>query len=400
MMKIIHTSDWHLGHSLYDYDRTAEQTSFLLQLADIVEREQPDALIVSGDIYHYAIPSSSAQKMYTEGMLRIADRCQNMTIVVTAGNHDSAARLEINRTLWKRNRVNVIGSIEKKDNKINIDKHIISVETNGKTKGYIIAVPHVYPQNFPSPEDKKNTENIDKQKIFFQMLLDEVKSRNKENLPVVMMAHLAVSGSNASDQEYIGQMEYVNLEDLGTGYDYLALGHIHHPQGVPAHNKHARYSGSPLPVSFDETYSHSVIVADIESGKEPQIKFEEIHNPMPLITMPRNAVDFKEAIKILNEFDKSQYAYIQLRVLEDELPPDAMERATAACEGTNCRFCHLKIERKPKKISENISLNMDDIQTLNPLEIAKICYKERKGVEMSDKLCTLMQEAINSIKDE
>ena len=98
-MKILHTSDWHLGHTLYNYDRTAEQQSFLRQLTRIVTEEQPDAMVVSGDIYHYSSPAAATQKMYTDAMLNIHQACPEMTIVVTAGNHDSSSKLEIDSSL-------------------------------------------------------------------------------------------------------------------------------------------------------------------------------------------------------------------------------------------------------------------------------------------------------------
>ena len=87
-MKILHTSDWHLGHTLYNYDRTVEQQAFLRQLTRIVTEEQPDAMVVSGDIYHYSSPAAATQKMYTDAMLNIHQACPEMTIVVTAGNHE------------------------------------------------------------------------------------------------------------------------------------------------------------------------------------------------------------------------------------------------------------------------------------------------------------------------
>lgn len=98
-MKILHTSDWHLGHTLYNYDRTAEQQSFLRQLTRIVTEEQPDAMVVSGDIYHYSSPAAATQKMYTDAMLNIHQACPGMAIVVTAGNHDSSSKLEIDSSL-------------------------------------------------------------------------------------------------------------------------------------------------------------------------------------------------------------------------------------------------------------------------------------------------------------
>ena len=112
-MKILHTSDWHLGHALYNYDRSEEQICFLNQLTGIVQEEQPDVMVVSGDIYHYSTPSAATQKMYTDGLLRIHQACPSMTIVVTAGNHDSSSKLEIDSNLWDHFRVKVIGHIER-----------------------------------------------------------------------------------------------------------------------------------------------------------------------------------------------------------------------------------------------------------------------------------------------
>lgn len=268
-MKILHTSDWHLGHTLYNYDRTAEQQSFLRQLTRIVTEEQPDAMVVSGDIYHYSSPAAATQKMYTDAMLNIHQACPGMAIVVTAGNHDSSSKLEIDSSLWQHFGLNVVGNIERTAEEVNLDKHIIEVKNGQETKGYVIAVPHVYPQNFPlldteTPRDQRQTR-------FFQALLDEVKKRNTAQLPVVLMAHLSIEGSDRSGHdESIGGIEYVPLSAMGEGYDYLALGHIHCPQDIKGSHHHARYCGTPLPVSFDETYPHSVSIIELEKGAEPQ----------------------------------------------------------------------------------------------------------------------------------
>ena len=161
-MKILHTSDWHLGHTLYNYDRTVEQQAFLRQLTRIVTEEQPDAMVVSGDIYHYSSPAAATQKMYTDAMLNIHQACPEMTIVVTAGNHDSSSKLEIDSNLWQHFGLNVVGNIERTAEEVNLDKHIIEINNEKKTKGYVIAVPHVYPHNVPlldtePPHDHRQT---------------------------------------------------------------------------------------------------------------------------------------------------------------------------------------------------------------------------------------------------
>ena len=97
-MKILHTSDWHLGHTLYNYDRTEEQKSMLRQMVKTVEEQKPDVFLLCGDVYHTAQPSAAVQTMFTEALIEIRDANPGMTIVVIAGNHDSGTKHEIFRT--------------------------------------------------------------------------------------------------------------------------------------------------------------------------------------------------------------------------------------------------------------------------------------------------------------
>ena len=113
-MKIIHTSDWHLGQEFYSYDRTEEHEAFLQQLENIVAIEQPDALVISGDIYHNATPSNSVMKLFNDHLDEIRKACPSMQIIIIAGNHDSASRLDIFASAWRHMNVHVIGRIEKK----------------------------------------------------------------------------------------------------------------------------------------------------------------------------------------------------------------------------------------------------------------------------------------------
>ena len=131
-MKILHTSDWHLGHTLYNYDRTEEQQAMLEQMVGIVQTHQPDVFLLCGDVYHTPQPSAAIQTMLTDAMVRIHEACPQMTIVMTAGNHDSGSKHEIFRTPWRALKVYAIGQLERD----NIDEHIIEVPG----KGFVIAV--------------------------------------------------------------------------------------------------------------------------------------------------------------------------------------------------------------------------------------------------------------------
>ena len=142
------------------------------------------------------------------------------------------------------------------------------------------------------------------------------------------MAHLSIEGSDRSGHdESIGGIEYVPLSAMGEGYDYLALGHIHCPQDIKGSHHHARYCGTPLPVSFDETYPHSVSIIELEKGAEPQISTREIENPIPLVTLPHDPTPFEDALKLLEEYPEEKPAYLRLNVLtKGYLPPDATKK--------------------------------------------------------------------------
>ncbi|ADV44523.1 exonuclease SbcCD subunit D [Bacteroides helcogenes] len=401
-MKILHTSDWHLGHTLYNYDRTPEQQAFLKQLARIVQQEKPDVMVVCGDVYHYSVPSAATQRMYTEGMLKIHEACPEMTIVVTAGNHDSSSKLEIDSSLWQHFGVKVIGNIERNREEVNLDRHIIEIKDGkGKKQGYIIAVPHVYPQNFPTLDT--DTPREERQARFFQALLDKAKKLNTEGLPIVLMAHLAVEGSDRTghDESNIGGMETVSLHDMGKGYDYLALGHIHCPQDIKGSGHRARYCGTPLPVSFDETYPHSVSIVELNRNEEPQTRTAGIENPMPLVTLPHEPMPFEEALRLLEEYPADKQAYIRLNVLADNYQaPDCMERAANAVKDKACKFCCIKSNRERQAGGSSPGhLSIQEIQEKSPLDIAKLYYRETEGEEMDEELCGLMNDILRQVKE-
>lgn len=387
-MKILHTSDWHLGHLLYNYERTEEQYDFLHQLADIVSAEQPDVMVVSGDVFHYSSPSATAQRMYTDGLLAIHQACPSMEMVITAGNHDSASKLEIDRNLWSHFQVHVIGKPEGKQ----LQKHLIYI----KEKGYVIVVPHIYPQNFPLLDE--DTPREERCQRFFQSLLDEVSRQNTDQLPVILMAHLALTGSDSTGHdEPIGGMDYTSISALGDGYDYLALGHIHCPQTIQDEQHCARYSGTPLPVSFDEQYPHSVTMVEVERHNDtPQIRVLPIHNPKPLVVFPKTPKPFDEVLNELQTLDANQPSYLQVNVLvKDFLAPDCKERISAILKDKACRFCHIKMNwERNEETSSSVHLSLQEMKQTSPLDIAKLFYQEKYGNEMDDELCTLLHEVI------
>ena len=384
MFKFIHTSDWHLGQNFYGYDRSEEQRDFLRQLADIVREEQPDALLVSGDIYHTAAPSSTAVSMYVKGMLDIHEACPEMTIVVIAGNHDSASRLQSESLLWKVAGVTVLGGIARDgDGLADLESHIIPVKVKDKNKGIIAAVPYAHPTSFPLIESGA-MEGNQRQRAYFEALLNRVEQLNSDKLPVALMAHLAVNNSDFTGHDRNMTMECVEIDTLGSGYDYAALGHIHRPQDV---SEHARYCGTPIPVSFDEQCRHSVSLVTIDAhGAKPVVKELDITNIRPLHTVPAdNPVSFDEALGMVAERKDINDAYIRLNVAVDRyLPHGAQERAAKAVSEQQGRFCEIKKTALQTASAGSRQMTVEEFNSKQPIEVANQFFMDKTGQGMTD----------------
>lgn len=397
-MKILHTSDWHLGHSLYKYDRFEEHAAFLMQMARIVEDEKPDAMVLSGDVFHSSSPSTAAQQLYIDAMIEIHRRNPAMIIVVTAGNHDSASRLEVTAPLWNAYGLHVVGTIERDGSTVDLDRHIVEIiDASGQKKGYIIAMPYVYPGNIPQMGD-----DDDRLAVFCRALQTRVAERNTENLPVVMTGHLAVTGCDIKGHdEAAGGMDYCELRCMGDGYDYLALGHIHRPQTLAGSHGRARYSGSPIPVHFDEQYLHSVSVVSIASrGVKPEIKEVVIENPLPLLTIPKSPAPFETALAALAEIASGERGYVRLNVMLEDgyLPADSMARVETAITGKALKFCLIQTSREQvRRASEDLLLSTGELRSISPLEVARRYHLDCRGAAMDAELTRLMKQVIEQV---
>ncbi len=385
-MKIIHTADWHLGQQFFQYDRSSEHEHFFDCLCRIIADERPDALVVSGDVYHNATPSNGAMKLFTDNMVRLHNVLPEMVIVVTAGNHDSCSRLESTGEVWRLANVHVVGGVRR-----NADSGLF--DTEGQIieitdKGYILAVPFVQSNNT----------------AIFGQLLEETAALNTRNLPVVMTGHLYVSGADLTghNMAVVGGIEGEDIALMGTGYDYLALGHIHCPQTIKGSNGSARYSGSPVQVDFDETYPHSVTIVEIVShGAEPVIRTAEIERKMRFYTIPGKPQPFDDALACLRDFVPDKPGYVRLNLLvKDYAPSFAEERVYRVLESKpQLKFCYIRSEREQTQESARKVLNIQDVRETSPMELAQIYYNRKVGTDMDPKLWNLLSEVVESVRN-
>lgn len=395
-MKVIHTSDWHMGQHFYRFDRDEEHEFFVKQLADIIREEQPDTIVVSGDIFDNAAPSVVAQQRFVQAMISLHDACPSCQIVVTAGNHDSGNRLDVHRPIWEKMGVTIIGTCRRAEDGT-FDARELVVPIGGK--GYVVAVPYFHPHNFPMAT--ADTERELRQQRFFEKVMEEVAGQNTTNLPVVLMAHLAVEGCNIKGHEdsMIGGMEMDNLSKLGSDYDYLALGHIHMSQNI---TERVRYSGSPIPLSFSEEYQHSVSVVEMDAhGDSPKVRELPIRPLRDLKTILAESLE--DALQALAKVEEDIY----IRILIDQegmLPADAEQRAQLVVDGKVCRLCEIRKVLRKREDTDDMETQEIDItasdSTIRPIDIAKRHFLKINGTDMPNELLEMMDDVIAELDNE
>ena len=377
-----------MGHQLYGFDRTEEQRDMLEQITRVVREEQPDVFLLSGDVFHVSNPSATVQTMLVNAILELRRPNPEMRIIVTAGNHDSGSRHEVFRSPWSAMGVEVIGTLRPDTP----EKYIIDIAG----KGWVIALPYANERFIPDG--------------FFEQILNIVAERNTDNRPVVMMAHTTVRGADFAGHELpeesmIGGIEGVDVEQFGNGYDYLALGHIHREQFIHTGRHNVRYSGTPLAVSFDETFDHSVSIVEIgEHGERPVVRKVAIENIRPLVNLPiEGFTDWESARILLAEFPDDREAYIRLNVeVDDFLPIGAIDEARMIANSKQCRLCLINSRRRRDQgLTEATSLTVSEFKELPPVEIARR-YIEQQGGTFDDNMGRMFQEVLNrlSLQDE
>lgn len=311
-MKILHTADLHLGQIIYqNYDRSDEHRHFFRQLQTWCLELRPDALLVSGDVFDIQQPSATVKKFFNDFFVELHRLCPSMYIVITAGNHDSASRIQADSAVWSLANATVVGTAPSTEPTEGWEeKYIVRLPS-----GYIIAMPYMM------------GERMD----MLQHLLNIIDKENMENKPVVMMGHTAVTGLDLLGHNLeIGTLRTQEVQSFGKGYDYLALGHIHKPQTI-GHQEDAlkedvcylapviRYSGSALHVSCDETYPHTVSLVEIERhGGEVrirQLRIDELRHFYVLPSVGASFASAEEALEGIRQFRNTQQSgYIRIQV--------------------------------------------------------------------------------------
>ena len=320
-MKILHTSDWHLGRTLYGCKRYVEFTAFLDWLSQMIKEEGVDILLLAGDVFDTSTPSNRAQQLYYQFLCRVAASCCRH-IVVIAGNHDSPSFLNAPKALLRAIDVHVVGSTSAV-----AEEEVIVLHRAEQPEAIVCAVPYLRDKDLRTLEpgetlETKNTKLVDGLKKHYAEVChiaerkrSEFTQQGYESIPIIGMGHLFAAGGKTVEGDgvrelYVGSLAHVGADFVPSSVDYMALGHLHVPQKV-AGIENIRYCGSPIPMGYGEATQQKMVLLVEFNGTNPTI--QEIHVPcfQPLVRVVGSLQEIKARLAELKSANSHAWLEIE-----------------------------------------------------------------------------------------
>ena len=404
MIRILHTADWHLGQTFFGYDRTEEHGVFLNWLAEEIRQKEIDALIIAGDVFDVSNPSAASQSMYYQFIYRVTVENPYLQIVIVAGNHDSAARLEAPLPLLQAMRTEVRGVVRKLEGgEIDYDHLTVELKNRqGEVELLCMAVPFLRQGDYPAVQTEGNPYAEGVRELYAQ-LLQRLWKRRTENQAILAIGHLQATGSEIAEKDYsertvIGGLECVSPEAFSEQIAYTALGHIHKAQRVSG-RENVRYAGSPIPMSFAEKhYHHGVVMVTFDGGCAVDIERLECPKLIPLLSVPNGEPVSPEAVlEALKELPETEAVapYLEVKVLLEEPEPMLRQEIEEALADKNYRLARI-VSTYHTDIGNTVKENENwkrGLQEMSPLQIAQSAFEKIYQVEMPVELTGLFEEA-------
>lgn len=393
-MKIIHTADWHLGQTFFDYDRKAEHRQFLTWLKEKISELSVDVLLIAGDVFDSPNPSAESQRMYYHFLRDVTTENPELQVIIIAGNHDSAARLEAPNPLLEDMNIAVRGVVRRLENG-DIDwGHLMIPLRKG---GCCLAVPYLRQGDYPDAETY--AQGVQK---MYEALYEAVEDKNA---PVVALGHLQATGSGISENDraeraVIGGLECISPDSFAQGITYTALGHLHRAQRVSG-RENVRYAGAPLPMSFAERNNKQGVTL-VEIGEETRIGRLEFDTPVKLLSIPAAPqplnVVLEEIAKLPDGEIDAAAPYLEIKILITEPEPSLRHQIEEALSTKFARLARIAAVAPPREAPSKI-ITYEQLQTINPMDMADDIFRRKfGGEEMPEKMKRLLQSVIQEVE--
>ena len=363
-MRILHTADWHIGHRLYERSRIEEHHQFLDWLLTTLQENAVDVLLVAGDIFDTALPSSEATNLYYQFLFRLY-RETHAHAIITAGNHDSPMRLAAPREFLRMGRIHVVGAASE-------PAECVFTLPSENPSVAIAAVPYLSDSELShisfETEPERAERYRERLKVFYRQCVGCMPS----NLPKILMGHLFVHGGKVGDSErniQIGGATAMQISDFPDDVAYVALGHLHRPHAISGASYPLQYAGSPLPLRFNEaSYRKKVYLLDVPASGDEWVTEIEIPVFKELCTVTGNLNEVN-LIAMSSEWNK-KYIQVQLKLEHPEVGISDRIREMFHQRGGDV----LSVEVELPAQSERQEIQIEDMQ--QPTEIFEQFYKE------------------------
>lgn len=405
-MKILHTSDWHLGRTLYGRKRDEEFAAFLDWLLQTLENEQVEALLIAGDIFDTSTPSHRAQSLYYRFLCRVAaSSCRH--VVVIAGNHDSPSFLEAPRELLQALQVHVIGQASEDG----ADEVLLLQDADGQAELLVCAVPYLRDRDVRVAEAGESLEEKEQKlaagiREHYAQVAAQAEARRAEMgapIPLVAMGHLFTAGGQTVEGDgvrelYVGSLAHVAASIFPPCFDYVALGHLHVPQKVGGLETR-RYSGSPLPMGFGEAKQQKSVCLVSVSGAGLPVSVELL--PVPVFQrLEKLAGDWAQLEQRLQELRATgDSVWLEVVYEGQEVLGDLRERLDELVQDSPLEILRVKNRRAVERVLEATAPE-ETLDDLEPQEVFERCLKaEEVPAEQWEDLRGAYQEALASLLD-
>ena len=413
-MKILHTSDWHLGHSLKGFDRHFEHQCFLDWLLVQLREQDIDALLISGDIFDNANPSAAAQKQLYRFLQAAREAAPYLRVVMIAGNHDSPGRLEAPSPLLDLFDTTVVGQTGRNSaGEIDLESLIVPLhDREGVRRAWCLAVPFLRPGDVPRVETDGDTylAGVD---ALYRAALQQVLLKRQAGEAILAMGHCHLDGGAVSaDSErriVVGGLEALSVAMFDQPIAYAALGHLHLPQSVGGRDW-VRYSGSPLPLSFSEIdYPHQVLVLELEGEAVKSIDSLRVPRAVDLLRVPSKPAPLPEVLAQLEqwtaaepELPEERWPYLEVRVLFDAPEPGARVAIEAALAGKAVRLAAIDVSytRGQRTADADAGSLQGDLSRLQPEDVLQRYYQNQYGSALPAELLQAFQTLLLEAEDE
>lgn len=409
-MKILHTSDWHLGRTLYGRRRQEEFAAFLDWLLDCISTQGVDVLIVAGDIFDTSTPGTAAQELYYRFLARVGSTgCRH--VVVIGGNHDSPSFLDAPAGLLRALDVHVVGQACAEP----ADQVLLLRDELGEPQLLVCAVPYLRDRDIRqaqagesiSDKEQKLLEGIRAHYEAIGQVAEAVNAELAQQVPIIGTGHIFAAGGQTVDGDgvrdlYVGSLAHVHAGVFPACFDYVALGHLHAPQMVGG-QEHIRYSGSPLPMGFGEAKQQKSMcqlqfAADGEGTYVPQIELLDIPVFQRLERISGNLADICLRLQALREENES--VWLEVLYTGAEVVSDLREQLEEQVAGSALEILRIRNQRVQQQVLEQ-EIPEETLDDLNELEVFERCLQAHEVPEQQhDELLHSYHQVLDSLHGE